>query len=239
MIPVDLHTHSLFSNCGVHTIIEMLTRARERGMAGIAITDHGPILAGRVSGTFFDRLVDPVPGVRLLKGMECNLDGDAGAIDLPEHLRRFCDVVLLGVHPNTPQSQDRAANTNLLITAMKRNPAIDIITHPNSTEYPFDFVRLARESARLGVALELNNSKTALKRTSDEMTEELIAACVQECCPVAVCSDAHVVNEVGCDDAVRPLMARAGLAESQVVNSTAASALAWVESRRAAKLSPR
>ncbi len=238
MIPVDLHAHSHFSLCGLHSFIEMLSRARDLGMPALAITDHGPSLGGRISTTFFDRLTDPVPGIRLLKGMECNLDGDRGGIDLPARLLPHCDVVLLGVHPNTPAGLSASAYTDLLVRALERNPAVDLVTHPNSAEYPLDFGRLAAAAARLGVALELNNSKTALQRVSDDATEELLAACKRERCSIAVCSDAHALNEVGDDSAVRPLLQRMSFPEDRIVNRSAESAFAWIESRRAAKRAP-
>ena len=41
MLEVDFHSHSLFSGCGLHTIIEMLTYAKTVGLKALAITDHG------------------------------------------------------------------------------------------------------------------------------------------------------------------------------------------------------
>ena len=49
MLDVDFHIHSLFSNCGLHTYLELLTKAKELGLKAIAITDHGPRLNGRIS----------------------------------------------------------------------------------------------------------------------------------------------------------------------------------------------
>ncbi|MBD3239133.1 MAG: PHP domain-containing protein [Chitinivibrionales bacterium] len=235
MLEVDLHAHSHFSLCGLHSIMEMLAGARDRGMAALAVTDHGPTLGGRVSTTFFDRLIDPVPGVRLLKGMECNLAGDQGDIDLPSRVAPYCDVVLLGVHPNTPSGLSPSAYTDMLVRALERNPIVDMVTHPNSTEYPLELDRLAHEAARLNVALELNNSKTALRRVADSVTEELLAACSREGCSIVVCSDAHALNEVGNDEAVRPLLQRLSFPEELIVNRTAESAFAWIESRRGTK----
>ena len=46
MLEVDFHSHTFFSKCGLHSIIEMLTEAKNRGLAALAITDHGPVLLG-------------------------------------------------------------------------------------------------------------------------------------------------------------------------------------------------
>jgi putative hydrolase len=53
MIPVDFHSHSLFSGCGVHTVLEMLTAAKAKGLKGLAITDHGKLVKGRANSVFF------------------------------------------------------------------------------------------------------------------------------------------------------------------------------------------
>jgi len=232
MLDIDLHSHSSYSLCGLHSFLEMLTRARENGMSALAITDHGPQLGGRLASTFFDRLVNPVAGIRLLKGVECNLDGDGGRIDLPRRFLPYCDVILLGVHPNTPAGQGAATYTDLLIAALRANPEVAIVTHPNSDEYPLELRRLARAAADLDVALEVNNSKTAFKRVDDAVTCELIECCKEEQCMVAVSSDAHAVNEIGDDSAVQPLLEKVGLPEHLIVNRSAASALDWLSRRR-------
>ena len=84
MLEVDLHVHSLFSECGIHTHIELLQHGKMLGLKAIAITDHGKTLKSRIPSPFFDRLKDPVDGIRLLKGMECNVVNDTGVVDLPK-----------------------------------------------------------------------------------------------------------------------------------------------------------
>ncbi len=100
MIPVDFHCHSLFSGCGVHTVMEILEAGRKKGMEGLSITDHGRLVGGKANSPFFERLENPVQGIRLLKGMECNVDGDTGLTDCPMNFLPFMDIVLLGLHEN-------------------------------------------------------------------------------------------------------------------------------------------
>jgi putative hydrolase len=165
MITVDLHTHSIFSLCGMHTVVEMLTRAKELGMDALAITDHGPTLGGRLGSPFFERLHDPVEGIRLLKGVESNLLDEKGAIDFPLRYLRWTDVVLLGIHHNTAGGLGAETYTDMLIAAIERSPFVDIVAHPNDRVYPVDFPRLAAAVKSLGAALELNNAKTLLGLT--------------------------------------------------------------------------
>ncbi len=235
MLQVDFHVHTFFSHCGIHTHLEMLTRAKELGMQAIAITDHGPELQARNTGPFWDRLNVPLEGIRLLKGMECNLKNDRGDIDLRTEYLQYMDVVLLGIHPNTKKGLQKSEYTDMLISAIRKNPAIDIITHPNDASYLVEFERLAETAASYGVAIELNNSKTLLKRIGDDITRELIRACKHVGCKMAICSDAHALEELGCDDSVRPLLALEDFPSELLVNDTAEAAFEFIEKRRVNK----
>ena len=235
MLQVDLHSHSLFSRCGIHTVIEMLSAAKARGMAGLAITDHGPELDSWVNSPFYERLMDPVPGIRLVKGIEANFRGLDGEIDVPMDWVKWMDLVLLGIHPNTPKGRGRDVYTRLVVTAIERYACVDIITHPTETEYPVDLDAVAHAAAARGVALELNNSRIQLSRTGDEVARELLHACVRARCRIAVCSDAHALNEIGCDDAAQRTIEAAAFPRELIVNRDAVAAFSFVGERRAGK----
>ncbi len=238
VIEVDFHCHSFFSQCGIHTALELISRAHELGLKGLAITDHGPDLEGRVNSPFFERFRCPTPHLRLLKGMECNIRNEGGDIDLPPEFLKWMDVVLVGFHGTVAQAKDASYYTDLMIRTMRTNPCIDIITHPNDLGYPVDFEELASAARTEGVALELNNSKTALKRCDNETTLRLLRACKKTGCRIAICSDAHAINEVGNDEAVRPLLLQVGIPHEQIVNKNADSAFAFIEQRRERKTPP-
>jgi|APCry1669188970_1035186.scaffolds.fasta_scaffold21693_1 putative hydrolase len=235
MIEVDFHTHSLFSGCGLHTVLEMLTDAKEKGLKGLAVTDHGPALGGRVSSVFFDRLKQPLDGIRLLKGMECNVMVEQGKIDCPMQFLKWMDVVLLGIHLGEHCNQTRTACTDLLVRALEDNPYVDIVTHPNSAAFPVDYERLAVAALKHGMALELNNSKSELGQISPEETEQLVKACMKVGCRIAVDSDAHVLSEIGRDTAVRPFLERVRFPEGLIINLKAETAFEFVERRRERK----
>lgn len=236
MLPVDFHSHTLFSKCGLHTIVEMLTEAKARGLAALAVTDHGPVLGGGPPTTFWDRLANPVEGIRLLKGLESNIASDNGAIDFPQKMLAYADIVLLGLHPHLPAGKPAGHNTALLVAALEANPFVDIVTHPEDVQYPVDFDALAAFASARGIALECNNSKVLNKRVSPERMLAFLCACKRAGCRVAVNSDAHALNELGLDDSVRPLLNRVGILSRLIVNETAESAFAFVEERKKVKL---
>jgi putative hydrolase len=232
MIPVDFHSHSLFSGCGVHTVLEMLTAAKAKGIQGLAVTDHGPLIGGNANSVFFERLKDPVPGIRFLKGMECNVDGDTGRIDCPLQFLGFMDIVLLGLHENVPGGLGKEYYTDILIKALRQNPYVDIITHPNNGVYTLNYERLVEAALRLDVVMELNNSKLYYRRAPQEDAEALLETCKAMECRVAVVSDAHTVLELGRDDEIRALLSKHAFPEKLIVNSSAQAAFAFIEERR-------
>jgi len=235
MLCVDFHSHSQFSCCGVHTTLELLTSAKAKGVKALAITDHGLTLKGRLISTFFDRLTDPVPGIRLLKGIECNLleePDNPGAIDCPTKFLPYLDIVLLGIHQNVSKGLGRARYTEMLLEAMEKNSHVDIIAHPNVAGYEVEFEPVAKAALKHGMALELNNSKTALNRTSPEVTEDLILTCKALECPVVVSSDAHTLNEIGQDEAIQPVLDKLGFPEELILNRAESTAMAFIEGRR-------
>lgn len=233
MLEADLHCHSHFSLCGIHSVLELLHEARRKGLKLLAITDHGPATGANIPSTFFDRLGQPLEGITLLKGMECNPLGP-GRIDTPHHLLPHMDLVLLGFHHVLPRRSARA-NTRILLRCLDRNPFVDIITHPGFDGYPLELPLLCREAAARGVAVELNNSKLRYSRQTPDEFRRIIDACGEASCRVAVTSDTHAIHELGDDRFVTPLLEEAGFPGDLVVSRSAETALAFVEERRPLK----
>jgi putative hydrolase len=231
MIEVDLHTHSHFSLCGMHTILEIISHARSLGMKGVAITDHGPTLGGRFCGPFFDRFMSPYPDITVYKGMECNVLDENGTIDLPENSSRMMHIILLGLHYNLPQNLGRETYTKMLLTAIDKNPQVDMITHPNEPGYPLDFDRIASHAAVKGIALELNVSRNLYGRSTVEDTIALLDACRRAGCFIAVCSDMHAIHELGNDEPVKGIIESAGFPQDLIVNRTAETTQSFLHKR--------
>jgi putative hydrolase len=236
VLKVDLHSHSHFSDCGLHTILEMLTYAKNAGLSALAITDHGPHCGGHIPSPFFDRLPsDIVKGIRLLKGQECDVLSDGGDIDFPVKFLPFADVVLLGLHPNLDKQPRKSDYTDMLLAAMTKNPYVDIITHANDVNYPVDFDRVAQAAKKLGMAIEFNNSKVLYKRGPGESMARLIESCKRAGCRAAINSDAHALQEIGLDDSIRPLLKKASFPKELIVNETEKTAFGFMEERRKVK----
>ncbi|MBI9107978.1 MAG: PHP domain-containing protein [Spirochaetales bacterium] len=233
MFETDLHAHSLFSACGLHTIIEMLTAAKIKGIRGQAITDHGPFLGRRPSSTFFERLENPVKGIRFFKGMECNVTDEAGSIDVIPKFMKWYDVVLVGFHNFSIKDAPPEYYAKIMTKALRTNPCIDIIVHPNAPHFVIDFKMIAETAAETGTAIELNNAKTRLGRSTEEQTISLIEACIEAGCDVTVNTDAHALNEVGNTDVIEALLKKTAFPTEKIVNRTLESTIEWIAKRKA------
>jgi len=235
MIEVDLHSHSINSFCGNHTMLELLDFARKKGLKALAITDHGPLLGQKITSTFFERFQNPYDDIVFFKGMEGNLAKEKGEIDIPKRFLKHLDIVLLGIHPNTPKKLEKEYYTDFLVSAMANNPFVDVITHPNDPSYPVDYDTVIKTAKKLGMLIELNNSKNLYNITTEELTKSLIQKCIEFECPVLVSSDAHTVHELGDDSAIRPYLEEMNFPEELIINSNLEKATAFIQERKKLK----
>ena len=236
MFEVDLHVHSLFSACGLHTFLELLEHGRRIGLKAMAITDHGlAVGGGRLTSVFFERFRPPFADIKLYKGIEHNLLDENGTVDVSWQFMPFIDILLLGVHPNLVPNRSKDFYTGMVIAAIEKNPFLDILSHPNDPLYPLDYKRVAKKAKETGIALELNNSKILYARSTVEDALDLIHACKEAGCLMAVNSDTHAIQELGRDEAVRPLLAKAKFPEDLIVNRTLETTERFIEERRVLK----
>ena len=216
----DYHTHTIYSH-GAGSIRENVEAALKKDLKEIAICDHGsghylygvkkrniPIMREEI-----DRLnEDFMPkGIRILLGVEANLIGYDGSIDMDDKLIKFTDILLLGYHygvtPHTiydsfgmyvrnPLSKilpiGRTSllelTTGAFVKAINNYP-IDIITHPGS-KAKVDIKTLAREAGKVGTALEINSRHS-------QLSVESIKIALKEDVEFVVNSDAHNPEDVG------------------------------------------
>ena len=240
MLEVDLHVHSLFSACGLHTILELCEQGRKTGLTAMAITDHGPAVSAghHLTSVFFERFQLPFKGMKLYKGLELNLLDETGKVDMAAQYMPFVDILLFGVHPNIAPHKPEEYYTGMVLAAMENNPVLDILSHPNDPAYPLDYRRVAETAAQKGIALELNNSKILYKRSTCDDALALIFACKEAGCRMAVNSDTHALLELGRDEAVRPLLEQAEFPGELIVNRNLETADAFIEERKKYKRLP-
>ena len=188
----DYHVHSVYSH-GKQTIAENAARAKELNLKQIAITDHGlrHVAFGltRKKLAAMRKEIDALGdcGVEILLGVEANLIGRNGEVDLEERDYEELDVIVCNFHkavwahsagdffkffvPNLALDAFRMkrsdarvrANTRALVQAVKKHK-IDIVSHVNYV-MRVDCEEVAKACADYGTMIELSGKKSSF---SDE-----------------------------------------------------------------------
>ncbi len=215
----DYHTHSNFSD-GRASIEEMIAAGQRKGLKEIAITDHGPKnIAGGLRTS--EKLLEAARKIRdinetlkdfkVLSGVEANVIGLKGEIDVPVQIYEQLDILIIGLHPyvfantlagywnivvknqlskflNVAHRQAKTYNTEALIEAcVKHKPFA--ISHPG-LGLPIDIQKVAKTCAECGILYEINCGH--LYQTSEDLS---IAA--KENPDFVINSDAHFTESVG------------------------------------------
>ncbi len=214
----DYHTHTVFSH-GKGQIIDNALVAKEKGLIELGISDHG------FSHPAFGLTKRKVPkmkelckkaseqtGVKVLLGIESNIIGTDGSVDLKQNMYDDFDIFLAGIHKfvlykfntlfplfirnyfcstfkkkNVSKSLINT-NTKTFINVIKNNP-VDIITHLNFCSYA-DAKEVAKAASDYGTYIELNSKKTHL---SEEELYQVASTGVK----FVISSDAHTPDRVG------------------------------------------
>ena len=102
----DIHTHTNYSH-GTATVAEMVEAAREKGLTGISITEHGHYhhYARGISMEDYREMKGQVeqmrqryPDMQILFGVEANVVSMEGDIDFTPEEAEIFDVVNVGFH---------------------------------------------------------------------------------------------------------------------------------------------
>ncbi len=222
-IIADLHTHTVSSGHAYSTIIENARAAAERGLALLAMTDHGPAMPGAPHVYHFGNLKalpETISGVRILKGIEANVMDRNGTLDIDEARLASLDIVLAGLHTFCAPYGSVEENTAMMINAMK-NPWVDGIVHPGNPEYPVDEEAIVRAAVEYDVAIELNNSSLTVSRQGSRPHCDNIARLAKlHGAKVMLGTDSHFADSVGDFSSAVELIDRHGICADQVLNTS-------------------
>ncbi len=239
ILSADYHTHTVFSH-GKGQVIDNAMQAKEKGLKELGISDHG------FSHPAFGLTKRKIPklkqlcqeatkemGVNVLLGIESNIIGTDGTVDLKEKMYDEFDLFLAGVHkfvlykfgtafslflPNFFSSAFHKKNiskslinqnTKTFINVIKKNP-VDIITHINFCCFA-DAVEVAKVASDYGTLIELNSKKVHL-------TDEELYNVVKTGVNFVIDSDAHTPDRVGEISLVEQQLARVNVPKERIMN---------------------
>ncbi|MGN0771005.1 MAG: PHP domain-containing protein [Christensenellales bacterium] len=237
-ITSDFHTHTRYSH-GKGSVLDNALRAAEVGLDCIAITDHAinhPLVG--VHRSKFDVIrkdIDNVQSIvqdcKILFGIESNIIGLEGEIDLSDEDMDKLDVVLAGFHLTAKPAKMRyyrslvfngithyvapassrqiADNTKAYVNAVKRHP-IDVITHPGF-RLDVDYKELGKVCADYGTYVELSSRHST---PDDKAMEDLLSTDAI----FIVNSDAHKVCNVAKWDYALQLIQKFDVPADRIAN---------------------
>ena len=202
-IEIDTHSHTLVSGHAYNTLREMAHMAAEKGLKGLAVTEHAPEMPGS-TGVYYFQNLRVVPremyGIRLLLGVELNIMDEEGTIDLPDHVVAGLDISIASIHtPCFAGERTKEAVTGAYVNAMK-NDCVDIIGHPDDGRFPTDYEQLVKAAKETGTLLEVNNtslSPKGFRQNTKGNVKEMLEYCKAYKAMVVLGTDAHVDVAVG------------------------------------------
>ena len=222
----DLHTHSDWTD-GRDTLREMVTRARDKGYAYVAVTDHSVGL-GMTNGLNLERIAARSKEIaklnaelapfRVLIGTELEIRSD-GRLDYPDDVLAGFEIVTASIH--SAFNQPRAQITQRLIGAMQ-HPLVTAISHPTGRllerrdPYDVDMDALIDAAVRTGTRLEVNGGPERL-----DLPDWAVRKAMEKGATLVIDSDAHAVEELDWTE-YGTATARRGWATADRVNNTRA-----------------
>ncbi|WP_459195447.1 PHP domain-containing protein [Wukongibacter baidiensis] len=237
----DYHTHTIYSGDAKGTIEENVEAAKKKGLREIAITDHGPKHIGygvkkkniKKMRKEIDELNRINPDIEVKFGLEANIIGTDGKIDVDEEIKKELDILLAGFHfgsipdkliegtkvqiynvlsPLLPsiERKSRVINTKSVVEALSKYD-IDILTHPGA-KASIDTKEVARAAVKNDTALEINSSH-------GHLTVEYIKVAMKEGAKFVINSDAHRPEDIGNVEKGINRALQAGLNVDSIINT--------------------
>jgi DNA polymerase (family 10) len=225
----DLHMHTTATD-GEDTLADMVRASLDRGLAYIAITDHGQRVTmahgldrHRLLAQWaeIDRLnesltIDGRPPIVVLKGIEVDIL-ENGGLDLPDDVLARADWVVASLHYGQNQPRDRI--TARIIHAIE-NPHVAVIGHPTGRllnrrpAYDVDIEAVIAAAARTGTFLEINANPWRL-----DLDDRHAAAAKAAGVKLVISTDAHSTRGLDVMRCGILQARRAGLEAKDVANT--------------------
>lgn len=233
-IVYDYHTHTIFSH-GKGRIEDNVKAALEKGLSGIAITDHGPghLTYGLKRSNIsimreeIERLKEKYTNIDIYLGVEANIVDSSNGLDITKEEFGDYDFVIAGYHYGVKNGlcvrnfisnkigkkvfykSLLVKNTEMAVRAIYENK-IKILTHPGD-KGPFDILELAK-------ACIANDTLMEISTWHNHLTFEELKICKQTEVKFIVSSDAHVPERVGDAQSAIERAFCAGIEPERIVN---------------------
>ena len=197
----DLHTHTNWTD-GRDPLAEMARRAKAKGYAYLAVTDHSPGL-GMTNGLSPERidvrlaeaarLNAELAPFRIIVGTEVDIRAN-GALDYSDELLSKFDIVTASVHSSFGQTREQM--TKRVVGAM-RHPLVTALSHPTGRllekrePHAVDLDAVIDAAVETGTWIEVNGGPERL-----DLPDTWIHKAVDRGATLVANSDAHAIEEL-------------------------------------------
>ncbi len=241
IITSDFHTHTIFSH-GKGDVIDNAISAKNKGLKLVGISDHGfnhPAFGLSINkiSPLKDRVkkAKEETGIDVLLGIESNIIGANGVVDLKTKYYDDFDLFIAGIHKFVAYKPNSVFNlaipslfytyfsknhvpkrlidttTKTYINVIKNNP-VDIISHINFCCF-CDVVEVAKCASDYGTYIELNSKK---RHITDEEINEILCKTKAN---FIINSDAHSKDRVGDFSLSMSIVDRLQIPENRIANA--------------------
>jgi putative hydrolase len=233
-ISIDTHTHSIASGHAYSTIDDLARAAREHGLAGFVLSDHGPSMGGAPHRYFFGNLkVIPkiIFDVKFYSGIESNILNEKGETDLPLQYAGTLDFILAGFHEICFEPRSEKENTKTLIAAIA-NPLVDAISHPGNGAFPINIDAVVDAAKAYDKVLEINNSSFKVRHGSKENCRMFAQKCVEKGVLMCCSSDTHYRTDIGVFTEALKIFDEVHAKPENIINSSVEKFEAFIKMRK-------
>ena len=223
-VEIDTHTHTLASGHAYNTINEMAKTAADKGLKGLAITEHAPQMPGTCHLFYFQNL-RVVPrkryGIELLLGTELNIMNEDGEVDLPEETLKTLDIAIASMHTPCFKGERTVEKVTVAYEKVMEHRYVDIIGHPDDGRFPVDMERLVSQAKKTGTLLEVNNSSLrpdGFRENTRENCLRMIKECKKQGAMIVLGSDSHVDVDIAEYPYAEEVLKKADFPEELIAN---------------------
>jgi DNA polymerase (family X) len=234
----DLHTHTSWTD-GRDPLADMARRAKAKGYAYLAVTDHSPGL-GMTNGLSPERIAARLAEAqrlnaelapfRIIVGTEVDIRAN-GKLDYPDEVLTKFDIVSASVHSSFAQTREQMTAR---ITGAMRHPLVTALSHPTGRllekrePHAVDLDAVIDAAIATGTWIEVNGGPERL-----DLPDTWIRKAIDRGATLVVNSDAHAMEELEWMELGIATARRGWATSASIVNTKGLEAALGARKRRA------
>ena len=220
----DLHTHTSWTD-GRDPLADMARRAKAKGYAYLAVTDHSPGLGmtyglspERIQARLAEaaRLNAELAPFRIIVGTEVDIRAN-GKLDYPDEILAKLDIVSASVHSSFAQTREQMTAR---VTGAMRHPLVTAVSHPTGRllekreAHAVDLDAVIAAAVETGTWIEVNGGPERL-----DLPDTWIRKAIERGATLVTNSDAHAIEELEWMDLAIGTARRGWATEGSIVNT--------------------